>query len=93
MVFLKEDGSLDVERINKLPIEEYMEVIGDLTKEQYEYYQSKTPINEGQQQTKVVEFLPWDELIERGIGVDADIFLNNLREEINNLREESKRKK
>ena len=81
MAILKEDGSLDIERINKLPIEEYMEVIGDLTKEQYEYYLSKTPINKGQQ-TKVVEFLPWDELIERGIGVDADIFLNNLREEL-----------
>ena len=80
MAFLKEDGSLDIERINKLPIEEYMEVIGDLTKEQYEYYQSKTPINEGP--TKVVEFLPLYELIERGIGVDADIFLNNLREEL-----------
>ena len=26
--FLNEDGSLNVERINKLPLEEYMDVIG-----------------------------------------------------------------
>jgi hypothetical protein len=28
MALLKEDGSLDIERINQLPIEEYMEEIG-----------------------------------------------------------------
>ena len=39
MVYLKEYGSLDIERINSLPLEDYMDVIGDLTKEQYkEYY-------------------------------------------------------
>lgn len=82
MAYLKEDGSLDIERINQLPLEEYMDVIGDLTTEQYKYYCSKSPICEGRQQTKVVEFLPMDEIIERGIGVDADVFLNNLREEL-----------
>lgn len=46
MVYLKEDGTLDVERINNLPIEEYMEVMGDLTQEQVQEYISKTPINE-----------------------------------------------
>ena len=34
MVLLKKDGSLDIERINSLPLEEYMDVIGDLTEEQ-----------------------------------------------------------
>ena len=29
MTFLKEDGSLDIERINKLPLEEYMNAMGD----------------------------------------------------------------
>ena len=82
MVFLKEDGNLDINHINKLPLNEYMEVIGDLSEEQYNYYLSKTPINEGHQQTKVVEFLPLNEMIEKGIGVDADILLNNLREEL-----------
>ena len=41
--YLKEDGSLDVERINKLPIEEYMDVMRDLTQEQIEEYISKLP--------------------------------------------------
>ena len=35
MKYLKEDGSLDIKRINQLPIEEYMDVVGDLTEEQY----------------------------------------------------------
>ena len=86
MIYLKEDGNLDIDRINNLPIEEYMEVIEDLTEEQYNFYLSKTPINEEHQQTKVVEFLPLNEVIERGIGVDADILLNNLREDLKRTR-------
>ena len=82
MVYLKEDGSLDIEHINNLSLNEYMEVIGDLTEEQYKFYLSKTPINEEKQQTKVVDFLPLNEVIEKGIGVDADILLKNLREEL-----------
>ena len=82
MIYLKEDGSLDIEHINNLSLNEYMEVIGDLTEEQYKFYLSKTPINEEKQQTKVVDFLPLNEVIEKGIGVDADILLNNLREEL-----------
>ena len=35
MALLKEDGSLDAERINQLPLEEYKEEIGTLTEEQY----------------------------------------------------------
>ena len=30
--FLNEDGSLNIECINKLPIEEWMNVVGDMTK-------------------------------------------------------------
>ena len=36
MALLKEDGSLDVEHINKLPLEEYMDTIGDLSEELHE---------------------------------------------------------
>ena len=46
MALLKEDGSLDIERINKLPIEEYIKEIGTLMEEQYKEYLSKLPINE-----------------------------------------------
>ena len=45
MALLKEDGSLDIERINKLPLEEYMEEMGTLTQEQVKEYISKLPIN------------------------------------------------
>ena len=54
MVFLKEDGSLDIERINQLPIEEYMKMIGELTDEQYHFYVSTLPINEDHQPAKAI---------------------------------------
>lgn len=79
--YLKEDGSLDIERINKLPIEEYMDVMGDLTQEQYKYYLSKTPINESQEPVRaVVVDYTLEEEIERGTAVDAEDFLNKMRE-------------
>lgn len=49
-----EDESLDIERINNLPIDEYINVIENLTESQREYYNSKLPINEGKQHTKAV---------------------------------------
>lgn len=47
MALLKEDGSLDIERINKLPREERMREIGSFTREQFQEYLSKIPLNEG----------------------------------------------
>ena len=38
MALLKEDGSLDIERINQLPIEEYIQEIESLNEEQYKDY-------------------------------------------------------
>ena len=79
--YLKEDGSLDIERINKLPIEEYMDVMGDLTQEQIKEYVSKLPINESQEPIRaVVVDYTMEEEIERGTAVDADDFLNKMRE-------------
>ena len=55
--FLKEDGSLDIERINSPPIDEYTDVMGDLTQEQYkEYveYVSKMPMNESKEPTRII---------------------------------------
>ena len=43
MAILKEGGSLDVERMNSLPLEEWMDEMGDLTQEQVEEYLSKLP--------------------------------------------------
>ena len=54
MALLKEDGSLDIERMNNLPYEEYMDAMGDLTKEQVEEYLSKLPINESDEPMRAV---------------------------------------
>lgn len=43
MVFLKDDGSLDLVRINRLPVEEHMKMLGELTDEQCDYYLSTLP--------------------------------------------------
>lgn len=76
MALLKEDGSLDVERINQLPLEEYMEEMGSLTQEQVKEYLSKVPLVEsnGPIQPIVVDY-PMEE-----DGVDAEEFLNKQRE-------------
>ena len=82
MAFLKEDGSLDIDRINSLPLEEWMDAMGELTKEQFEEYLSKVPLLEpnGPVQPIVVDYTLEDEL-ERG-GVIAEDFINNLRERL-----------
>lgn len=46
MALLKEDGSLDIERINKLPLEERMKEIGSFTREHFKEYISTIPIDE-----------------------------------------------
>ena len=76
MALLKEDGSLDVERINQLPLEEHIKEMESLTKEQYEEYLSKLPINESQvpMHTVLVDY-PMEE-----DGADAEEFLNKQRE-------------
>jgi hypothetical protein len=55
MALLKEDGSLDIEWINKLPLEEWMDVIGDMSKEQFDEYNSKTPLNESNEPARAIE--------------------------------------
>lgn len=75
MAFLKEDGSLDIERINSLPYEEYMDAMGDLTQEQVQEYLSKLPINESNEPMRVtkVDWLTDEE------KVTAKEFLKNQR--------------
>ena len=75
MALLKEDGSLDIERINSMQFEEYMNEMGTLTREQVEKYLSKIPINESKTPMKAIVV----ESIEK-YGVDAEDFLNNMRE-------------
>jgi len=74
MAYLKEDGSLDIERINSLPYEEYMDAMGDLTQERVQEYLSKLPIDESDEPMRaIVVDYPMEE-----DGVDADELINNL---------------
>ena len=80
MALLKEDGSLDIERINQLPIEEYIQEIESLNEEQYKDYFSRLPINKSKQCTKAIEVdYTLEEELERG-SVIAEDFLNKQRE-------------
>ena len=80
---LKEDGSLDIERINSLPLYEFTEVIGCLSGSQRKYYYSNMPILEGKQHTKAVKFFSYDEIIKKG-GIDIDDYLAKKLEELRN---------
>lgn len=75
MQYLKEDGSLDIEKIRNLPIEEKIKVLPTLTQEQKEEYWAKRPINEGKMGTQPVYV---DYPMEQD-GVDALDFLNKIR--------------
>lgn len=81
--FLKEDGSLDIERINKLPLEEYMHTMGCLTQEEIKEYLAKLPINESTEPYRGiwVDYTMEDEL-ERGTAVDAMEYLNNWKKQM-----------
>ena len=76
MALLKEDGSLDIERINKLPFEEHMKEVGSFTREQFKQYISTIPLNEGRvsQQAIQVNYSMLED------GVDAEEFMNKMRE-------------
>ena len=79
MALLKEDGSLDVERINNLPLEEYEKEIAALTQEQYKEYISKQQINEFNETIRAIEvdYTLEDEL-RRGCLIAED-YINNMR--------------
>ena len=81
MVLLKEDGGLDIERINQLPFEEYMKEMGSLTEAQVNEYLSVLPINESNEpvQAVVVEYTLRDEL-EQGAVIASDYIKNKVRE-------------
>ena len=80
MALLKEDGSLDIEWLNSLPIDEFTKVYGQLTQEQEDEYCSKLPINEshGPAEAVIVDYSLEEEL-KRGAAIATD-FLNKQRE-------------
>ena len=86
--FLKEDGSLDIEAINNLPIEEYMKVVEGMTTEEYRKYSSIIPLDECKEPVRMiyVDYEPEDDKS----GVDGEAFLKELRER-DNVLEKSKK--
>ena len=74
MALLKEDGSLDVERINKLPLDERLHEIGKFTREQENEYFSKAPIKESQMPiTPVKVDYKMEDLLARGYATAEQI--------------------
>ena len=75
MALLKEDGSLDIERINKLPLEEYWKEMGIFTRKQMKEYMSKMPINESHEPVKVIKVnYSMEDLLAKGWGTIDDIY-------------------
>lgn len=80
MAILKEDGSLDIERIDQLPLEAHMRQVGTFTPEQFREYVSTIPLTESEEYPKAirVNYSLEDEL-SRGCVLAKD-FINNLRQ-------------
>lgn len=76
MALLKEDGSLNMEWLDSLPLEEHLKVFGRLTREQVDEFWSRIPLNEYKGPTRPVMV---DYPMETD-GVDAVDFLNKQRE-------------
>lgn len=76
MALLKEDGSLDVERIDSLPLWERVKEIESLNPFQFKEYESKKIIKETREPVRIIEVdYGFDDIRS---GVDAEEFLNNL---------------
>ena len=74
MALLKEDGSLDVERINSLPREEKHREICKFTREQMEEFLSKLQISESRYPMKIVEIdYKMEDMLVRGCCTIDDI--------------------
>ena len=80
MALLKEDGSLDIDRINNLPKNDWMNLMGELTNEQFKEYKSKCPLNEGINSEIIYEVNCTMEEDMEGAGfIKVTDMLNNLK--------------
>jgi hypothetical protein len=73
MEYLKEDGSLDVERINNLLLDERLHEIGKFTREQVEEYFSQMPVCHGPIKPVKVNY-KMEDLLAKGWGTIDDIY-------------------
>ena len=78
MALLKEDGSLDVEKIQKLPYKDYIREISNFTKEQYDEYVSKIPTSESQGMVIPIVVEDVEEYLREGGYVNAWDVINKL---------------
>jgi hypothetical protein len=75
MEYLKEDGSLDVERIRKLPFEEKKHIMNELTRDQLKDIISCLPINESHGPiTPIKVDYSMEDLLAKGWGAIDDIY-------------------
>ena len=72
MEYLKKDGSLDVERIRNLPLDERLHEIGRFTREQVEEYFSKCPVCHGPIKPVKVDY-KMEDLLAKGWATSEQI--------------------
>ena len=77
MALLKEDGSLDINWINNLPLKEHMRIVSYLTKEQRKEYISRLPLNEAKKPHTTISGNLRKELA-NGELIDAFTVVSNL---------------
>lgn len=83
MAYLKEDGSLDVKRISKLPSEEFEKVLLNLTEEQLDEYYSVLSESKSKPKPTIVPTkvnFRLEDALANGTLVDAEKFLNEMLE-------------
>ena len=69
MIPIKEDGTLYMELINKLPLDDYMDVMGSLSESQIDYYMANTPMEPST--GPVIPIPEEDDIMDLGWVVDA----------------------
>ena len=82
MVFLKEDGSLDLKRIKSLPLEKRLKMVAKMTESQYRAYVLSFNISECSQRPikPIVVNYSFEEFISSGKGVEAFSFIKKMEE-------------
>lgn len=79
---LKQDGTVDVEKIDNMPSDEYLHVLEAMTQEQYQYYSDNSPANKGNNgPSKAIPVnYTLEEALEKGWLVDANKHIQELRD-------------
>ena len=77
MIPIKEDGKLDIELINKLPLDDYMDVMGSLSESQIDYYMANSHMETST--GPIVPIPEEDDIMDLGWGVDAKKLLDQMK--------------